>query len=682
MTTLEKKIQKKVDEINNLISLASNSESDNAYDGNLMVTDTSSTWEEPAIYKPIIFRNGVLYIEYFEPYSNRTKKDKILKRNLEFDGYGTLLDIAKIYRRALKKENIKYAGGGKIKPFEYKENNATIMFNGTKADVKEMYLDYVNNFLSVSRFAEYYNISERQANSIIESGRKYAKEDGYYADGGGIEDAIKGYKEYTKKNWEGYDYFSEKYAVNELTELELDLRKLNDGRLAPRKVVGGGYKNAKKVAQEWLQSQIDKQKLAIKTNGLSNYINHRNFRSDLVNAKRENIISERKFNELLDESNEIMDSLPKSFANGGEFMTDPTFGNFQNNVYADGGVTNNYVSRRNLNTITIKKGNQKLTYKISDVLNGAYKLESGAKIEDIAFYVPKRSVVKVQLKSGQDFKPANGYWIKDGAKPIHITKFYEGGVMSKLLTRKKDQPKVETTNEDIDLNEDSRIRVRPTSFVRKNKEADWMMKNNSSKEARAYAGGGKITIRNIDWANADNKKLGVWLLTSVDGNKILQNSKTAKELEKNVMDYYKKRGSVAKMTWDEDADEGLSWVTFGDLFLEIKLLGSEKKLAGGGKTTFSEKAKAIAKNFEGKRVEPKYQKEYGKVYDKTEAKEVGNKIAGSQKASYDAKLEKGNEIKKKAGNPKMKATIDLAKKIRKDGEKWTDAVKRASLQLK
>ena len=71
--------------------------------------------------------------------------------------------------------------------------------------------------------------------------------------------------------------------------------------------------------------------------------------------------------------------------------------------------------------------NQKLTYKISDVLNGAYKLESGAKLEDIAFYVPKRSIVKVQLKTGKDFKPANGYWIKDGAKPINISKFDDGG---------------------------------------------------------------------------------------------------------------------------------------------------------------------------------------------------------------------------------------------------------------
>jgi hypothetical protein len=204
--------------------------------------------------------------------------------------------------------------------------------------------------------------------------------------------------------------------------------------------------------------------------------------------------------------------------------------------------------------------------------------------------------------------------------------FNEGGFMSRLLTRKKDQPKVETINEDIDLKDDSRIRVKSSSFVRKDKEGDWMMKKNSSKEARAYAGGGKITIRNIDWANADNKKLGVWLLTSVDGNKILQNSKNAKELEENVMDYYKKRGSIARMKWDEDEDEGLSWVTFGDLFLEIKSLGSEKKLEGGGKTE--------------------------------------------------------TPAKKGKGNHKMKATTDLARKIRKDGEKWTDAIKRASQQLK
>lgn len=36
----------------------------------------------------------------------------------------------------------------------------------------ELYLDYVNNFLTVERFAEYYNMSESYANHVIEIGRK------------------------------------------------------------------------------------------------------------------------------------------------------------------------------------------------------------------------------------------------------------------------------------------------------------------------------------------------------------------------------------------------------------------------------------------------------------------------------------------------------------------------------
>ena len=34
-----------------------------------------------------------------------------------------------------------------------------------------MYLDYVNNFLSVDKFAEYYELSGSQAQAIIEQGR-------------------------------------------------------------------------------------------------------------------------------------------------------------------------------------------------------------------------------------------------------------------------------------------------------------------------------------------------------------------------------------------------------------------------------------------------------------------------------------------------------------------------------
>ena len=102
-------------------------------------------------------------------------------------------------------------------------------------------------------------------------------------------------------------------------------------------------------------------------------------------------------------------------------------------------------------------------------------------------------------------------------------------------------------------------------------------------------------------------------------------------------------------------------------------------MAYGGKTTFAEKSSAIAKNFVGKAVEPKYQKEYGKRYDTKEAKEVGNKIAGKQKASYDKKnMKSGGSVK----SDKLKQVTQKAKEIRKEGEKWQSAMKRAYAMMK
>jgi hypothetical protein len=50
---------------------------------------------------------------------------------------------------------------------------------------------------------------------------------------------------------------------------------------------------------------------------------------------------------------------------------------------------------------------------------------------------------------------------------------------------------------------------------------------------------------------------------------------------------------------------------------------------GGGKIGFKKLSKIVAERYEGKKVEPKYQLEYGKVYSKEEAKEVGDKVAGA-----------------------------------------------------
>lgn len=104
--------------------------------------------------------------------------------------------------------------------------------------------------------------------------------------------------------------------------------------------------------------------------------------------------------------------------------------------------------------------------------------------------------------------------------------------------------------------------------------------------------------------------------------------------------------------------------------------GKRKFAEGGGISNFERLSRVVAKNYEGKRVKPQYQKEYGKVYSKSEAKEVGNKVAGKVKAMQ--KAESGTSVKKETRG----GVMVLAKKIRKDGESWKDALKRAGQQLK
>lgn len=407
-----------------------------------------------------------------------------------------------------------------------------------------------------------------------------------------------------------------RYAKNKpnrtgyLGKRSFDEGGISNGRYEVVKVIGFD-KNGKTLPKNEIKviADFDSRKEAL------NFVYEQQFKKDVT--QRDIFIRDTKTN--------------KTFAEGG-FMTDPNFGDFQNQVYSTGGVTKNYIGRNQLNTITIKKGDKKLTYKVSDVYNGAYKLEEGGNLEKTAFYVSKRNVVKVQLKNGKDVKVANGYWIKKGAKPIHTSKYDDGGEME-------------------------------------------------------YAGGGNLNY-GIPKEDLENYKIEEVLKDIVDidyDNSNLEKSKyiiLAKPINNNYKNnWYEPKvfiitekgiytiSNVKKSKWEEIKKD------IFDNELTFEKYGYFKIMLNGGKTTFKEKATAIAKKFEGKKVEPKYQKEYGKTYDKAEAKEVGNKIAGSQKAKYDAKMSGG-------GSTKRGGAMQLAKEIRKDGESWQSALKRANEQMR
>ena len=97
------------------------------------------------------------------------------------------------------------------------------------------------------------------------------------------------------------------------------------------------------------------------------------------------------------------------------------------------------------------------------------------------------------------------------------------------------------------------------------------------------------------------------------------------------------------------------------LYLTYDLNGSTF-FAKGGKLGFDNLSKRIAKDYEGKEVKPKYQKEYGKRYSPKEAKEVGKKIAYSVMQMQNKKMQDGGALEysvfyKKGGETDRKISI-------------------------
>ena len=87
-----------------------------------------------------------------------------------------------------------------------------------------------------------------------------------------------------------------------------------------------------------------------------------------------------------------------------------------------------------------------------------------------------------------------------------------------------------------------------------------------------------------------------------------------------------KGGSVGKK-FERTISEGTK---YGKLAVK-KAKPKAKKIVRKLKMGFNALAKKVAKSYEGKAVDPKYQKQYGKRYSKEEAKEVGNKVAAKVK---------------------------------------------------
>jgi hypothetical protein len=139
-----------------------------------------------------------------------------------------------------------------------------------------------------------------------------------------------------------------------------------------------------------------------------------------------------------------------------------------------------------------------------------------------------------------------------------------------------------------DDKEDERLAMEHGKMAKKDLDSTHARRDDARFEERGkMAKGGEL-----EWANEENEKLGKWLLDNQSGKKILEDSKNSKELEKNVRDYAKEHNGIAGLEMD-DEDEGLEWVTFDDLYKELK---SRSKMAKGGKLVGKQKNLDVNKN--------------------------------------------------------------------------------------
>lgn len=295
-----------------------------------------------------------------------------------------------------------------------------------------------------------------------------------------------------------------------------------------------------------------------------------------------------------------------------------------------------YILKADIKTVTVKRKGKEVTYNGSDVLNGAYVLAKGGDMTSKANYVGKNDVVEVELKDGSKVKPVNGYWIKKGAEPVGAeptptasgkseTKFGETYIKKDM----RNNWKAETTLDDFN-------------------DYDWKIST-----IKTYSGNLVSSAQGGKTEPTGSKGIQMWKYTMYqDPNYTLEVSKPSRLTEKLVSEQHEK--ALAK-------------------FKKFMETGTFK---GGGKISKFDKLSAkVAKQYEGKPVKSQYQEEYGKYYSKEEAQEVGDKVAGKMKAMTADKKENGGRISMKLAN-------ELAKEIRKDGESWNDAKKRAFAQLK
>jgi hypothetical protein len=374
-----------------------------------------------------------------------------------------------------------------------------------------------------------------------------------------------------------------------------------------------------------------------------------------------------------------------------------------------------YINHDNIKTVTLNRKGKEVTYKGADVLNGANVFAEGGDVSSKANYVPKRDVVEVELKDGSKVKPVNGYWIKKGAEPI--------GAEPTPISSGSSEPKIGTT----EIRKDPRGNWRAETKVKDFNNYDWKITTiktssgnllTSAQGGKYEQGNGYTTFKFVVFQDPNHTlevskpsrltekvvaeqhakglvKFQKFMETGMfkGGGKISNfdklSAKVANEYEgKPVQSKYQEE--YGKYYSKEEAQE------VGDKVAgKVKATQVDSKAFGGLFNSVKNKVKPqVFPDLEYKMVTTKDGQLF-KVINQSDnllfvldpdligsgvrphkidiseidptSYKLGGKIANERGS-------KGSEIFRKAN--------ELAKEIRKDGESWNDAKKRAFAQLK
>lgn len=117
-------------------------------------------------------------------------------------------------------------------------------------------------------------------------------------------------------------------------------------------------------------------------------------------------------------------------------------------------------------------------------------------------------------------------------------------------------------------------------------------------------------------------------------------------------------------------------------YLKLSKFNGFEEMGEGGKIGFEALSKKVASRYEGKRVKPKYQSEYGKTYNAEEAKEVGDKVASKVYRMQQGKMAKGGELEKgimtemkEHGMSREEATKTAQDHLKEDSKYYTKMAK-------